>query len=900
MGDRYAPRSGEYMRALAILAFLATCLLSAVAVAQDATQWPHAISGPNGSSAVVYQPQAVSWPEHEYFTARAAVAITPHGAKAPIFGTIELTFATSTDLATNTVTLTEPKLVETHFPSLDTQRAAQIETGIKQVLATLPEKHVALNSILLGLDAPPQATAPVAVVNDPPVIFHSARPASLVVFDGEPVMVPAGESGLTYAVNTNWNVFFDPAGTGTWYLLNNGLWLAAPAATGAYKPVTKLPPAFAKLPADANFADVRKAVPPKAANPSQAPTIFVSTKPAEIIVTAGPISSSPSRARTCNMSEILAPICSSTPPTATFTTWCPADGSAPSAWMGRGPMRPTRFPDFARIPPNGPHGAAVASVPGTVDAELAVLKAQIPQQGTLKRSATLTVTYAGKPEFRPIPGTPMTYAVNTSFEVIGVEGRYYACYQGAWFVSTAPAGPWALAESVPKVIYTIPPNSPLYNVTYVTVVGSTPEAVTYAFTSGYTLSYVSAGVVVYGTGYYYPPYIVPGAVPIYYSYPYTYAGSVWYNPTTGVWARGGSVYGPPATAPPPAPRTDPPPARGRTVPRCTDRAGGADAWSAYNPTTGAYAHGSATWGPNGGTSYASFNNPTTGRSGSTTQNWNGYSRWGSSTISGPNQTVNTASGSNARGTAGGFSSSSGAAAAGVHTSSGNNAAVGRGANGDIYAGANGNAYKHNDDGWSKWDNGSWQPVTPPQKPGAGSKGAGSNSLGSSANNNAWQKNWQSRMSGSNAPGAAEQRPDAAAGSGPLGAFRGQPGFPRGGPEAAAARDASAASQRQPRTDTEKAERDGVSLQFGCVPDVHRLRCDLRPAAAAAAPPPAATAPPRAMTQREEAMLLRRSYSGDFRAHCSGVQPGGGRAVACLMQNQARLSPPSKTALAEHQ
>src|SRR5262249_39662692 len=97
-------------------------------------------------------------------------------------------------------------------------------------------------------------------------------------------------------------------------------------------------------------------------------------------------------------------------------------------------------PDFALIPPNGPHGAAVASVPGTVDAELAVLKAQIPTQGTLKRTATLTVTYAGKPEFRPIPGTPLTYAVNTSYEVIGAEGRYYACYQGASFVSATPTG----------------------------------------------------------------------------------------------------------------------------------------------------------------------------------------------------------------------------------------------------------------------------------------------------------------------------------------------------------------------------------------------------------------------------------------------------------------------------
>jgi hypothetical protein len=80
--------------------------------------------------------------------------------------------------------------------------------------------------------------------------------------------------------------------------------------------------------------------------------------------------------------------------------------------------------------------------------------------------------------------------------------------------------------------------------------------------------------------------------------------------------------------------------------------------------------------------------------------------------------------------------------------SGNNAAAGRTANGDICAGANGNAYKHTDDGWSKWNNGSWQPMQPPQKRGAGSTAVGSNK------NIAWQKDWQNRMSGSNAPAAS--------------------------------------------------------------------------------------------------------------------------------------------------
>jgi hypothetical protein len=73
-----------------------------------------------------------------------------------------------------------------------------------------------------------------------------------------------------------------------------------------------------------------------------------------------------------------------------------------------------------------------------------------------------------------------------------------------------------------------------------------------------------------------------------------------------------------------------------------------------------------------------------------------------------------------------------------------------------------------------------------------------------------------------------------------------------------------------------------------------------PPPAASAPPPAAASPPRPMTPREEAALLRRSCGADFRAYCSGVQLGGGRAAACLMQNQARLSPPCKAALAERQ
>ena len=439
------------------------------------------------------------------------------------------------------------------------------------MLPTLQLKQVPLDAVVLSLKELPQSTKPVAVNNDPPTIFHADRPASLVVFDGDPVLAPAGNSGLKFAVNTNWDVFFDPAGKGTWYLLNNGIWFAAPAATGAYAPVSRLPAAFAKLPADTNFADARKAMPAKSVAPAQVPSIFVSTRPAEIIVTEGAL----------RFAAVPGTGLQYVKNTASDLFFDKAQGRFYYLTSGRwfsapGLDGPWTFasndlpPDFALIPPDGAGGEALASVPGTSQAQLAVLKAQIPQQATLKRAdARLTVSYAGTPEFRPIPGTDLAYAVNTAFEVLETGGKYYVCYQGAWFVGATPNGPWTLADSIPPAIHSIPPSSPVYNVSYVNVYGSTAETVTYGYTAGYAMGYVAAGVLVYGTGYYYPPYVMPGVVPVFFPYPYSYAGSVWYNPAVGAWARGGTVYGPYAARSPRAARTIRRPVHGPAAARCT-------------------------------------------------------------------------------------------------------------------------------------------------------------------------------------------------------------------------------------------------------------------------------------------------------------------------------------------
>src|SRR5262245_51261765 len=64
--------------------------------------WPHKVAGPSGS-AMVYEPQVVAWPGRQQLDTRIALGILPNGATTPALGTIEVAFATSTDLGSRTV-----------------------------------------------------------------------------------------------------------------------------------------------------------------------------------------------------------------------------------------------------------------------------------------------------------------------------------------------------------------------------------------------------------------------------------------------------------------------------------------------------------------------------------------------------------------------------------------------------------------------------------------------------------------------------------------------------------------------------------------------------------------------------------------------------------------------------
>jgi hypothetical protein len=687
-------------------------VVPALAAPAAAASWPHTIVR-DGADITIYQPQATSWPDRRRITARAALAIKHPGQPQPLMGTIELSLATRVDEAAGVVDLSEPQLISSHFPALDTQQAATLETKIREALTQMQIRQVPLTSVLLSLKQLP--VAPVRVSNEPPVIFYADHPASLVVFDGEPVLVPAGKSGLKFVVNTNWGVFTEH---GTWYLLNNGHWYAAAQVGGPYAPVSPLPQSFLALKKDPGFAASAPYIParPMTAKDVQA-QVFVSQKPAEIIVTQGAPAlravSGTGLQRVVNTANVLF----FHPAQNLYYVLLSGRWFSARAFTGPWQFATDKLPpDFSLIPANGLDAAVLASVPGTIAAQEAVLKSQVPTTASLKRSAAkLTVVYSGPPRFAPVEGTTLLYAVNTNTYVLQIKSAFYACEGGAWFVAPSTMGPWALADALPAVVYTIPAASPVYPVTYVRIYAVTPAVVTFGFTAGYTLGYVSSGVLVYGTGFYYPPVVIAAAVPIYYPYPYTYAGAVWYNPATGAWARGGAVYGPYGGAAKGGSYYNPSTGAWAHGAAVYGPYGGAGAWSAYNPSTGSYAHGSASWGNGSGTANASYYNARTGVSGSTNQNVNPYGRWGSSTFSGANQTVNTQSGANSNGRAGGFDSSTGAKGGGYQNAvTGGSGGAVKTQGGDVYAGHDGNVYKHTDSGWEKYDKGGgWNPVQPP-------------------------------------------------------------------------------------------------------------------------------------------------------------------------------------------
>lgn len=652
--------------------------------------WPRQRTSAQGTL-VYYQPQVDEWKDFKQLDFRMAFSLTPKGGK-EIVGIIEAQTQTDVNVDDHTVVLSNFKINEVKLPGLtDTLKKDQIDQAVRSFLPANHTVVMALDRLVATAKKSQQAPAAVPVQNDPPVIFVSTMPAILLNVDGaEAVRADIAGTNLGFFVNSNFPLFFEKESPEEYYLYTGEQWLKSASVEAGWAPAPKLPPDFTKVANDPKWAQMKKPI----LSPyfkGKPPTVFYSTKPSEVILFQGqPAYRNISGTELSFASNTDADLFIYNPTKDYYYLAAGRWFQAPSLkgpWTFATPQLP---PDFAKIPRNNPAARVLVSVPGTEEAEDAVLLAQVPTTATvdLKAAEQANVTYSGDPEFKPIEGTSLEYATNTPDKVIKVGDAYYLCLQGVWFMSANPLGPWATAASVPKEIYTIPPSSPVYNVTYVTQTTTPEGSIQASYTAGYVGTFIAGAaagaILASGTGYYYPPYYgyPVGGYPIYYPYACTYGVGAYYNTYSGAYGVAHGVYGP---------------------------YGGAAAGAAYNPYTGTYARGATAYGPYGSQSVAKAYNPYAGTYAATHQGSTAYSSWGQSVVSNGNKSAYTQHYSNANGTVATAQGSGGGSAAAASTKYGNTAAA-KTSSGNMYATHDGNVYKNTGSGWSSYNNGSWNSV----------------------------------------------------------------------------------------------------------------------------------------------------------------------------------------------
>ena len=674
------------LKTFSLFLFLMVLFSAALSWAQDQEGWPRTITKPGGKI-VLYQPQVDDWKNYQQVDARMAFTLTPTGGKSHV-GVLTIQLQSAVNMDTHTVFLSNPQITGIYFPSLDAATTAQMDQLVRASLNPAATMTISLDRMVASVKK--SKTPPVAEVqNNPPTIFISMKPAILLMVNGAPTTAPIANSNIQFIVNANWPLFVEQ-GKSTYYLFDGKGWLTCASLQGTWTPTTQLPKQMSKVPENSNFTSLKGFIPPPPGSAASFPQVYYSGTPAEIIVFGGqPQWTTIPGTQLAYASNTDSTVFKYTPTGAyyflTSGRWFTTEHPLLGSWTFATYSLP---PDFAQIPPSSPAGKVLASVPGTPEAEDAVLIAQIPTTATVntaQAAAEAKVSYAGSPQFQPIEGTSMQYAVNTPNKVIEVGAEYYMCYQGLWFASSSPQGPWQVAQTVPQVIYTIPPSSPVYNVTYVTQAPASAGYVTASYTAGYIGMFVAGAavgaIVACGTGYYYPPYVYGG---YYYPYAATY-GYHYYSPYTGAYGYGGAAYGP---------------------------YGSAHWGAAYNPSTGTYARGATASTAYGSRTVAQAYNPYTGAYAATRQGSNAYGSWGQSVVSKNGNTAYTQHASNAYGSVATGQTSSGGKAAATSTAYGNTAA-GKTSSGDMYAAHDGNVYKNTGSGWQTYNNGSWNDVQKP-------------------------------------------------------------------------------------------------------------------------------------------------------------------------------------------
>jgi len=664
----------------------------------------------DGFDLVLYAPQIRAWPRFETFAAQMAVELRAPDGSPVRYATVTLQGGTEVDLPRGVVRVTHPQAANVTFSGSEPPAAYRdaLRHAIRDNVLEIPVELfvAALADDVLAHPPPPGFnTAP------PPIAVRS-KPTLLLFVNGEPVGSPIAGTGLEFIVNAGWPLFRSAGANPLYYLFDGQSWFVSKALDRGWKTTLKLPADFAQLPDEPQFAAERAALPPRKVE-GRAPEVLYAKEPTELIVTQGraqleEIPGTGGLERVTNTDSQLFRL-------GDRWFYLASGRWFSTARLDKGPWTYTPIPPdaFGHIPADHVAGAVRASVPGTVEARMAALEAMLPTRVTagLADAPPVQVEYAAEPAFEPIEGTAVSRAVNTGSDVLLTEGRYYLLYAGIWYVGEAPTGPWRVAAAVPEAIYAIPPNSPAYHMTQVTIVGTAADTVTYSYPASYaTSTYVVYGVPYYGTGWYYYPWIWAG-----YYYPYwpSYGYGRWYNPATGGFGSRSVWYGP---------------------------YGGYAYTQGYNPRTGRYGYVESAWDSDEWASHGETYNPRTGVGTETDRYYDAdgnrgqmertvsrgdawmkteretdfdsgtstvereTSRGGSSEMTWQ-RTEDGVSGEGSVTTGGGkeFEVS-------TERGDGTRTTVVQTGGGDIYAGHDGSVYKKTESGWQEYENGGWQDV----------------------------------------------------------------------------------------------------------------------------------------------------------------------------------------------
>lgn len=504
-------------------------VLFVVSVSAKEMFWPREIQLESGVL-TIYQPQ-IDEMKNDILSYRAAVSFKAGSSSEPVFGAVWFESRVEIDREERMVHIVTLNVTDTRFPEGSDQVKAEFELAIKEGLPNW-ELEFSLDDLLTSLEASEEAIATANDLNmDPPEIIYRDHPALLIMIDGDPVLREIENSPYEAVINTPYPLIVDTKKKT--YYLNAGrdVWYQAQKATGPYNYISKTPSDIAGMVDQSEMEDSDEVV-----TADNAPEIIARTKPTELIVTEGEAKFEPLvddlLVITNSASDIFMHVSAQKYYIVLSGRWYNSSSMQGPWSFQKSDELPAAFQE---IPPDSDQGESRVYVAGTDEAREAVMDAQIPQTAAVsKGEVDIDVTYDGEPRFDGIKGSDLSYAVNTGYTVLKSGNQYYLVEDAVWYVSSTPKGPWNVAEKRPDGVDTIPPESPVYNVKYVYIYETTPEVVYVGYTPGYTGSYVYHTTIVYGTGWYYRPWITPY---YYYPRPATWGFHITYNPWTG-WGFG--------------------------------------------------------------------------------------------------------------------------------------------------------------------------------------------------------------------------------------------------------------------------------------------------------------------------------------------------------------------------